>query len=227
MTGKRSRSGPTRLGMEIGAALLALMYVMSCGSDGGEASAGDTSADDVGIITGTGPASACGGVASGEWVSGGGSAGSGQDKFVLSVGPAESRVDILARARAGGSGADAYLLIFLGRSAESAELKLSADARELSLSNPELDPKASIAGDVFDDLNDGFGGLLLEGRLCLDAAPVTGQPLAGSWYFLFVKGEEQKLHRIQGSFSVAGDAVTAGTGTLEILTADAASLIVD
>ena len=231
--GAMGRRDTVRMG---GMGLLGLgawVILAACGSDGGGTSSGDVVTETRAPVIGSGPPSACGGLASGQWVSGGGSAGSGADKLVLSVSPDEIRLDIKAAARAGGSAsAVAYLTVYVRPSAEFAALTLSDDGRELRLTTSATATSASIAGDVFDELNYGFGGLLVEGRFCFDAVPVTGEALSGSWVFLLSVGTAEKLHRIQGSFTVPGAAVTArldagAAHSLEILTGDAATIAVE
>lgn len=191
-------------------AALALVAFVACESDGGGGS--DAGGDVAETPAGTGPAAACGGLQAGDFVAGGGGS-EGDDTLKLSVGTGERPLDVVVRL-----GSDIVMLAFVNSFAEPGQRPVWGEDRQTVVIGPinAVTADAAVSGAVFDDVNEGFGGSIVEGRFCFDSAPATGQPLAGSWVFVLAVGAQQDLYRVQGTFSAPGDAVTADGDTLVV-----------
>lgn len=193
--------------------LLAALVIGAACEGAGEVGSTDVAADVAVAPDGTGPPSACGGIGVGTFVPGGGATTAGDDSLKLRAGLSGRPFELTVRA-----GGGTVLLGLMNETVDPAHRPRLGDDGQTVLIGP-IQPDttdAAISGAAFDDVNHGFGGNIVEGRLCFDAPPATGQPLTGSWVFVLAVGATSDLHRIQGTFSVPAEAVTAAPGTLEL-----------
>ena len=196
-------------------------------SDGTTAApAADVPTAEVGEVAsapGTGPPSACGGVSEGTWATASGAGGA--SSFFLDVGGDEARLDMTAK-----DGRDTLLLAYVAREQGATYLSLEDGGKALAVGEIPESRYGAVSGAVFEDHIHGLaGGTIRKGRLCFDAAPATGQALAGSFVFV-VRGTDRKTKeladfRVQGTFDIPGAEVQA-TGTSLTVNATAATVTV-
>lgn len=219
-TTKAAGRGDAGVGLLVGEALAgALMgalcaFVLLLGCEGADAGGGQdvaVTADVAEVVEGSGPPATCGGVRTGDFVGGGGVGADGASSLSLRVGSEGRPLNFVVRA----GGGDIVLLGFINEAVPAGHRPQWGADRQTVRVGPVLPAPtsdAAVSGAVFDALNNGFGGNVVEGRFCFDAPPQTGQPLSGSWVFVLAVGAEEAIHRVQGTFAVPGEAVTVGPG---------------
>ncbi len=193
----------------LGFALLALLLgVAGCsdetaGPDGADA-APLADADSAGGIAHEGPPSACGGFTEGSPLHHA-SASVGDDLLKL-LGFAGGAAVVAFDVKDGG----AALLTLNARD----HFQLAADGRTLVFSAAAGSSAAGAAGEVFADINHGWGGLVRLGAVCLEAPPQAGVALAGAWALVVeVLADDThpaRYYRLTGQLAADAGLVTAG-----------------
>lgn len=180
-----------------------LAYGVACDAAGDSAASDVVGAnEDTGseYPPGTGPAAECGRLNAGTWLEGSATNSAGDDSLRLEVSSFTAKLDLSAKFEG-----ETMLLAYVSPGSDTPLITLEGDGTELRIPQvPVADGLTS--GQIFD--RDGFGGEIVEGRLCFERLPVVGEPASGSYVFLVALGEERLLHRVQGYFSVLGEAVT-------------------
>lgn len=193
--------------------------VVACESDGGTADVGVTDAGVDSGPVGTGPPSACGGIGVGTWVSGEGAGSPLDDTFTIRIGAGNDVLDIMMT-----EGSDVFLLANASEN-DTLGTPLSLAADGLSVEVSDLN---GISGTAFDDVNDGWGLTGNKyGRICFHEAPQPGVALTGSFVFVGGVGEAGDPHRVQGTFSIPGEAVQAGPPALDIHAYQSATIVLE